>query len=107
MRRVRNPYGSSDLSGSQKSQTSLSQSMAKSKRRIEIEKVSDNEGNDGVGEDSYQDDDFEENELPEEDDGVEAQIGKAAHVTNEVFSPKVVDTGKNEKELGTKLTKIY
>ena len=63
MRRVRNPYGSSDLSGSQKSQTSLSQSMAKSKRRIEIEKVSDNEGNDGVGEDSYQDDDFEETYL--------------------------------------------
>ena len=34
--------------------------MAKSKRKIEIEKVSDNEGNDGVGEDSYQDDDFED-----------------------------------------------
>ena len=60
MRRVRNPYGSSDLSGSQKSNLSASQSMAKSKRKIEIEKVSDNEGNDGVGEDSYQDDDFED-----------------------------------------------
>ena len=34
--------------------------MGKSKRTIEIEKVSDNEPNDGYGEDSYKDDDFEE-----------------------------------------------
>lgn len=57
MKRVRNPYSSSDLSASQKSSNSVSQSFQKSKRRIEIEKVSDH---DGAADDSYQDDDFEE-----------------------------------------------
>ena len=56
MRRVRNPYGSSDLSVSQKSSHSASQSFQKSKRHIEIEKASDDEGPD----DSYRDDDFED-----------------------------------------------
>ena len=63
MRRVRNPYPSSDLSGSAKTHVSVSQSLGKGKRRIEIEKVSDNEGHDGVAEDSYQDDPFEESYL--------------------------------------------
>jgi len=60
MRRVRNPYLYTDLSGSAQSHVSVSQSLAKGKRRIEIEKVSDNEGHDGVAEDSYQDDAFED-----------------------------------------------
>lgn len=50
MRRVKNPYGSSEHSSSQKSGT-LSQSMQKSKRKIEIEKLSDGEEN--PYEDSY------------------------------------------------------
>ena len=58
MRRVRNPYGISDLSSNQKSAT-LSQSLQKSKRRIEIEKLSDGEEANEY-EDSYQDDDFED-----------------------------------------------
>ena len=60
MRRVRNPYGSSELSGSQKSQHSASKSLGKSKRTVEFEKVSDNEPGDGYQDDSYKDDDFEE-----------------------------------------------
>ena len=56
MRRVRKRHDASDTYGSN---FSMSQSLAKSKRKIEIEKVSDNEGNDGV-EDSYLDDEFEE-----------------------------------------------
>jgi hypothetical protein len=59
MRRVKNPY-TSDLSASIKSSQSIdkkfapessSQSVPKSKRKIEIEKLS---------EDSYQDDEFED-----------------------------------------------
>lgn len=56
MRRVRNPYGSSEFSSSHKSGT-LSQSMQKSKRKIEIEKLSDNE--EDAYEDSYMNDEFE------------------------------------------------
>ena len=59
MRRVKNPYGSSDLSASIKSSQSVDKkfgsesivSQSKSKRKIEIEKLS---------EDSYQDDEFED-----------------------------------------------
>lgn len=66
MRRVKNPYGTSDLSASVKSSQSIdgkkfgSESLGtssqnlKSKRKIEIEKLSD------AGEDSYLDDDFED-----------------------------------------------
>ena len=52
MKRVKNPYGSSDNMSQ-----SLSTSMQKSKRRIEIEKLSDN---DEPYEDSYKDDEFED-----------------------------------------------
>ncbi len=60
MRRVRNPYQSSDPSNSQSLSLSQSVQHQKSKRKIEIEKLSDNEGNDGGAgkEDSYQDDEF-------------------------------------------------
>lgn len=56
MRRVRNPYGSSEHSSSHKSGT-LSQSLQKSKRKIEIEKLSDHE--EDAYDDSYMNDEFE------------------------------------------------
>jgi hypothetical protein len=56
MRRVRNPYGSSEFSSSHKSNT-ISQSMHKSKRKIEIEKLSDNE--EDPYDNSYMNDEFE------------------------------------------------
>ena len=56
MRRVRNPYGSGSQELSSSIKSSQSQlSTNKIKRKIEIEKVSD----DAI-EDSYQDDEFEE-----------------------------------------------
>ena len=55
MRRVRNPYGSSEFSNSHKSVASSS--MQKSKRKIEIEKLSEGE-EDGYDE-SYLNDEFE------------------------------------------------
>ena len=59
MRRVRGHQGSSELSGSARSQQSQSIGQ-KSKRKIEIEKASDNDGNDYNGEESYLDDEFED-----------------------------------------------
>ena len=55
MRRVNPKYASNDMSSSQKS-LSMSQSQQKSKRHIEIEKLSDNEPE----EDSYLQDEFEQ-----------------------------------------------
>lgn len=95
MRRVRNPYGlASDHSSSQKS-ASLSQSMQKSKRRIEIEKLSDTEGG---YEDSYMDDEFEDTVVSQmSNEKKRLQQKLISQEPEKVVRPKQINTSNQKR----------